>query len=146
MGPVIVKAETNYILPVCGFTAPADQEFKAWEIGGTEYKAGDSYTVNGDTEIKALWENSVITPTTHTVTVSNDGNGTGTATPSTAATGTEITLTATPKEGYHFKEWQVISGGVTIKNNKFPMPNDNVEVKAIFEKDAPAPTEFTITA
>ena len=136
MGPVIVKAETNYILPVCGFTAPTDQEFKAWEISGTEYKVGDTYTVSGDTEIKALWENSVITPTTYTVTVSNDGNGTGTATPSTAATGTEITLTAMPKEGYHFKEWQVISGGVTIKNNKFLMPNDNVEVKAIFEKDA----------
>ena len=65
--------------------------------------------------------------------------------PSTAATGTEITLTAMPKEGYHFKEWQVISGGVTIKNNKFLMPNDTVEVKAIFEKDAPAPTEYTIT-
>ena len=145
MGPVIVKAETNYILPVCGFTAPTDQEFKAWEISGTEYKVGDTYTVSGDTEIKALWENSVITPTTYTVTVSNDGNGTGTATPSTAATGTEITLTAMPKEGYHFKEWQVISGGVTIKNNKFLMPNDNVEVKAIFEKDAPAPTEYTIT-
>ena len=142
MGPVIVKAETNYILPVCGFTAPTDQEFKAWEISGTEYKVGDTYTVSGDTEIKALWENSVITPTTYTVTVSNDGNGTGTATPSTAATGTEITLTAMPKEGYHFKEWQVISGGVTIKDNKFTMPNDNVEVKAVFEKDAP--TEFTI--
>ena len=67
-----------------------------------------TYTVSGDTEIKALWENSVITPTTYPVTVSNDGNGTGTATPSTAATGTEITLTAMPKEGYHFKEWQVI--------------------------------------
>ena len=142
MGPVIVKAETNYILPVCGFTAPPDQQFKAWEISGTEYKVGDTYTVSGDTEIKALWENSVITPTTYTVTVSNDGNGTGTATPSTAATGTEITLTAMPKEGYHFKEWQVISGGVTIKNNKFLMPNDNVEVRAIFEKDAP--TEYTI--
>ena len=145
MGPVIVKAETNYILPVCGFTAPTDQEFKAWEISGTEYKVGDTYTVSGDTEIKALWENSVITPTTYTVTVSNDGNGTGTATPSTAATGTEIRLSATPKTGYHFKEWEVISGGVTIKNNKFLMPNDNVEVKAIFEKDAPAPTEYTIT-
>ena len=145
MGPVIVKAETNYILPACGFTAPADQEFKVWQIGGTEYKVGDSYTVLGDTEIKALWENSVITPTTYTVTVGNDGNGTGTATPSTAATGTEITLTAMPKEGYHFKEWQVISGGVTIKNNKFTMPNDNVEVKAVFEEDVPAPTEFTIT-
>ena len=145
MGPVTVKAGANYILPECGFTAPADQEFQAWEIGGTEYKVGDFYTVHGDTEIKALWENSVITPTTYTVTVSNDGNGTGTATPSTAATGTEITLTAMPKEGYHFKEWQVISGGVTIKDDKFLMPNDNVEVKAIFEKDAPAPTEYTIT-
>ena len=146
MGPVIVKAETNYILPACGFTAPADQEFKAWEIGGTEYKVGDSYTVNGDIEIKALWKNSVITPTTYTVTVSNDGNGTGTATPSTAATGTEITLTAMPKEGYRFKEWQVISGNVTIKDGKFLMPNDNVEVKAIFEEDTPpAPTEHTVT-
>ena len=146
MGPVIVKAETNYILPACGFTAPADQEFKAWQIGGTEYKVGDSYTVRGDTEIKALWKNSVITPTTYTVTVSNDGKGTGTATPSTAAAGTMISLTATPNEGYRFKEWQVISGGVAIKDDKFLMPNDNVEVKAIFEEDAPpVPTEFTIT-
>ena len=146
MEPVTVKAGTNYILPACGFTAPADQEFKAWQIGGTEYKVGDSYTVRGDTEIKALWENSVITPTTYTVTVSNDGKGTGTATPSTAAAGTMISLTATPNEGYRFKEWQVISGGVAIKDDKFLMPNDNVEVKAIFEEDAPpVPTEFTIT-
>ena len=146
MEPVTVKAGINYILPACGFTAPADQEFKAWQIGGTEYKVGDSYTVLGDTEIKALWENSVITPTTYTVTVGNDGNGTGTATPSTAAAGTTITLTATPNKGYHFKEWQVISGGVTIKDDKFLMPDSNVEVSAIFEKDAPpVPTEFTIT-
>ena len=146
MDSVTVKAGANYILPACGFTAPADQEFKAWQIGGTEYKVGDSYTVNGDTEIKALWENSVITPTTYTVTVSNNGNGTGTATPSTAAAGTTITLTATPNKGYHLKEWQVISGGVTIKDDKFLMPDSDVEVKAIFEKDAPpAPTEFIVT-
>ena len=145
MEPVPVKAGTNYILPACGFIAPENQEFNAWEIGGTEYKVGDSYTVNGDIELKALWKNSVITPTAYTVTVSNDGNGAGTATPSTAAAGTEITLTATPNEGYHFKEWQVISGGVTIKDNKFTMPNAHVEVKAIFEEDVPAPTEFTIT-
>ena len=146
MEPVTVKAGTNYILPACGFTAPADQEFQAWEISGAEYEGGDSYTVDRDTEIKALWENSVITPTTYTVTVGNDGNGTGTATPSTAAAGTTITLTATPNKGYHFKEWQVISGGVTIKDDKFLMPDSNVEVSAIFEKDAPpVPTEFTIT-
>ncbi len=146
MDSVTVNAGTIYILPACGFTAPADQEFKAWEIGGTEYKVGDSYTVLVDTEIKALWENSVITPTTYTVTVSNDGNGTASASHAKAAAGTEITLTATPNTGYHFKEWEVINGGVTIKDDKFLMPNDNVEIKAIFEKDAsPAPTEFTIT-
>ena len=146
MDSVTVNAGTIYILPACGFTAPADQEFKAWEIGGTEYKVGDSYTVLVDTEIKALWENSVITPTTYTVTVSNDGNGTASASHAKAAAGTEITLTATPNTGYHFKEWEVINGGVTIKDDKFLMPDTNVEIKAIFEKDAsPAPTEFTIT-
>ena len=146
MDSVTVNAGTIYILPACGFTAPADQEFKAWEIGGTEYKVGDSYTVLVDTEIKALWENSVITPTTYTVTVSNDGNGTASASHAKAAAGTEITLTATPQIGYHFKEWQVMSGGMTIKDNKFIMPDTNVEIKAIFEEDAPpAPTEFTIT-
>ena len=147
MEPVTVKAGTNYILPDCGFIAPTDQEFKAWEIGGTEYEVGDSYTVLGDTEIKALWKNSVITPTTYTVTVSNDGTGTGTASSSTAAAGTEITLTATPNEGYHFKAWQVVSPtGLVIADNKFTMPDSDVEVRAIFEEDAPpAPTEFTIT-
>ena len=137
MASVTVKAGTNYILPSCGFTAPDDQEFKAWEIGGTEYKAGDSYTVKGNTEIKALWENSVITPITYTVTVGNDGNGTGTASPSTAAASTEIKLTAKANKGYHFKEWQVVSPtGLVIANNKFTMPAENVEVKAIFEKNS----------
>ena len=81
-----------------------------------------------------------------TVTVTSGGNGTASASPDKAVAGTEITLTATPNTGYHFKEWQVISGGVTIQDDKFLMPNDNVEVKAIFEKDAPpAPTEFIVT-
>ena len=147
MDSVTVNAGTIYILPACGFTAPADQEFKAWEIGGTEYKVGDSYTVLVDTEIKALWESSVITPTTYTVTVSNDGNGTASASHAKAAAGTEITLTATPQIGYHFKGWQVESpAGLVITNNKFTMPDGNVDVKAIFEKDAPpAPTEFIVT-
>ena len=146
MDSVTVKAGTNYILPEYGFTAPTDQEFKAWEIGGTEYKVGDSYTVNGDIEIKALWKNNVITPTTYTVTVSNNGNGTGTASPSAAVAGTTITLSTTPDKGYHLKEWQVESPtGLVVTNNKFTMPNAHVEVKAIFEEDVPAPTEFIVT-
>ena len=78
----------------------------------------------------------------HVKVISPDGNGTASASPAKAAAGTEITLTATPNTGYHFKEWQVISGNVTIKDDKFLMPDSNVEVKAIFEEDAPpAPTD-----
>ena len=84
-------------------------------------------------------------PTEYTVTVTNDGNGTASASPAKAVVGTEITLTATPNASYHFKEWQVISGGVSIENNKFLMPDSDVEVKAIFEEDAPpVPDEYTV--
>ena len=76
--------------------------------------------------------------------MTTDGNGTASADLAAAAAGTNISLSATPNTGYHFKEWQVVSGGVTIENDKFTMPDGNVEIKAIFEKDAatatPAPT------
>ena len=81
----------------------------------------------------------------HVKVISPDGNGTASASPAKAVVGTEITLTATPNEGYHFKEWEVMSGGVTIGNDKFTMPDSDVEVKAIFEEDAPpAPAEYTV--
>ncbi len=74
----------------------------------------------------------------HVKVISPDGNGTASASPDKAVAGTEITLTATPKEDYRFKEWQVVSpAGLVITNNKFTMPDSNVEVKAIFEEDAP---------
>ena len=82
----------------------------------------------------------------HVKVISPDGNGTASASPDKAVAGTEITLTATPKEDYRFKEWQVVSpAGLVITNNKFTMPDSDVEVKAIFEEDAPtAPTEHTV--
>ena len=82
----------------------------------------------------------------HVKVISPDGNGTASASPDKAVAGTEITLTATPKDGYRFKEWQVVSpAGLVITNNKFTMPDSNVEVKAIFEEDAPtAPAEYTV--
>ena len=81
----------------------------------------------------------------HVKVISPDGNGTASASPAKAVVGTEITLTATPNEGYHFKEWEVMSGGVTIENGKFTMPDSDVEVKAIFEEDAPpVPAEYIV--
>ena len=122
------------------------------EISGTPTAAGTaSFTVKATNSAGSDTKELSITITKapaaeYTVTVTTEGGGTASASPAKAAAGTEITLTATPNTGYHFKEWQVMSGGVTIKDDKFLMPNDNVEVKAIFEKDAPpAPTEFIVT-
>ena len=84
--------------------------------------------------------------TQYTVTIADDGNGIATATPAAAEEGMEVTLSAEPKTGYHFKEWQVVSGSVTIVNNKFIMPSGEVKIRAIFEEDAAStPGEFTIS-
>ena len=140
-------AGTEIILTV---TPANGYHFKEWQV---ESPAGLVITNNkflmpsGDVEVKAIFEKDAPpAPTEFTITVKTDENGTASASHAKAVVGTEITLTAMPKEGYHFKEWQVISGGVTIKNNKFTMPDNNVEVKAIFEEDTPpAPTEHTVT-
>lgn len=67
------------------------------------------------------------------VTVSNDGHGTGSASPASGTKGTEVTLTATPASDYAFDAWVVVSGDVTIVNNKFTIGDEAVEVKATFK-------------
>ena len=82
----------------------------------------------------------------YSVTVETEGNGTASASPASAEAGTEINLTAVPEEGYHFKEWQVVSGGVTISGDSFIMPAEDVTVKAVFEQDIPPePETYTVT-
>lgn len=73
---------------------------------------------------------------TYTVTVENDGNGTASAAPASAKMDEEVSLTATPNSGYHFKKWEVVSDNVEIEDNKFTMPAAHVTVKAIFERNA----------
>lgn len=81
--------------------------------------------------------------TKYTVTVTNDGNGSATATPTIAIEGTEITLTADANEGYQFSQWEVISGSVTISDDKFTMPDEDVEVKATFSEIVPVDVQWT---
>ena len=130
-------------------TPNAGYHFKEWQVmSGDVTVRDDKFTMpSGNVEIKAIFEEDAPpTPTEYTVTVKTDGNGTASASHAKAVVGTEITLTATPNAGYHFKEWQVMSGDVTVKNDKFTMPSGNVEIKAIFEEDAPpTPTEYTVT-
>ena len=122
--------------------------FKEWAVisGGVSIENNKFLMPDSNVEVKAIFEEDAPpVPTEYTVTVKTDGNGTASASPAKAVAGTAITLTATPNTSYRFKEWKVMSGGVTIKDNKFLMPDSNVEVKAIFEEDAPpVPDEYTV--
>ena len=71
----------------------------------------------------------------YTVTVLDDGNGTAYSSLENGygIQGEEVTLTATPKSGYRFKKWEVVSGGVTVADNKFTIGTQDVEIKAVFE-------------
>ena len=124
--------------------ADAGYTFKQWQVitGGVTIKDNKFTMPVGNVEVKAIFEKDATpppAPTEYSVKVSTDGNGTAMADKTSAAAGTVVTLTATPKSGYTFKQWQVITGGVTIKDNKFTMPVGNVEIKAIFEKNATPP-------
>ena len=46
-------------LPKCTFTPPAGKVFKAWSIGGTEYKAGSSALIKADSTATPVWKDIV---------------------------------------------------------------------------------------
>ena len=145
MEPVTVEEGSRYVLPACGFTAPAGQEFKAWEIGGVEYNAGDGYVVLGNTEIKALWKDSAVIPTTFTITFNANG-GTGSMEPVTVEEGSRYVLPAcgfTAPDGQEFKAWEI--GGIEYNAGDDYVVLGNTEIKALWKDSAVIPTTFTIT-
>ena len=136
MAAETVEKGSIYTLPACGFTAPAEKEFKAWEVNGKEYKAADKITVTADTTVKAIWA-AVQNPATpkYNVVVTN-GTGDG-----SYAAGQIVTITADSKSGYTFKEWNVVNGNVTpdnkaAKTTTFEMPAEAVEVEATYTKNS----------
>ena len=143
MEPVTVEEGSRYVLPACGFTAPDGQEFKAWEIGGVEYNAGDGYVVLGNTEIKALWKDSAVIPTTFTITFNANG-GTGSMEPVTVEEGSRYPLPACgfiPPVNMQFSGWALSAGGSVIADGAI-MVTSNITLYAIWE---PVPVnEFVI--
>ena len=143
MEPVTVEEGSRYVLPACGFTAPDGQEFKAWEIGGIEYNAGDGYVVLGNTEIKALWKDSAVIPTTFTITFNANG-GTGSMEPVTVEEGSRYPLPACgfiPPVNMQFSGWALSTGGSVIADGAI-MVTSNITLYAIWE---PVPVnEFVV--
>ena len=143
----LAKAAEGSVVTLTADAPAANMHFARWEVeSGSEAvtfaNATNSTTTfpmpAGEVTVKAVFEaDEIMVPIQYDVSVLNDGNGKAFASPAKAAADTAITLTATPNAGYHFKAWRVILGSVTITDNKFTMPAEDVEVQAVFEKDAP---------
>lgn len=73
----------------------------------------------------------------HNITVNVSGGDTtctASASADSAICGTRITLTATSGTGYHFVKWD--SSAVDVTAGEFDMPDNDITVTAVFEKDA----------
>ena len=101
-------------------------------------------TSSGDAQLDYLWIEKTgdyvpPTPVTYAVNIAAGiENGTVTAEPTEAEEGAEVTLTATPAEGYAFENYTItcknLEMTVEVSDGKFKMPADEVTVSATFSK------------
>ena len=138
--------ETNSSIPLNSApSAPTGYTFDGWydAASGGNKKTGSqtiSAGASADVELFAHW-----TLNTHSVTYSAPSNGDytisvagGSATSETkdADYGQTVTLAATGDTGYEFSSWTVTgatSGDeITVSNNQFTMPDEDVTVEATF--------------
>ena len=122
-------------------TAPEGEKFVGWDVVGVdgltdEQKAASPIEFdmpkNGvklTAQYKTL-RNIVVNNGTYTVNGTDDKQ---------AVEGDKIAIKAAERPGYQFVRWEVVPGNVTITgvNNKeatFTMPNENVELKARYNK------------
>lgn len=124
---------------------PNDKFKTVWTIDGTVQNDNNSWreiTV-GDKDVTVEVDIQPVEVAGHklTINVAPKGAGTVKANPQNLEAlpeGTKIKLTATPNEGYIFKEWQV-NGSATVEKPKsatttITMGDANATVTAVFEK------------
>jgi|GEM_PF-3907272 len=129
-------------------TANTGWQFEKWQVTSDFDSAiqsvnNNQFTMPADNvTVTAMFEKI---PYNVTVQAEPSEGGAVTAYPSTATVGDTITLTNEPAEGYRFLRWEVKSnsGAITVDNNTFSMPADNVTVKAIFVDESVS--TYTVT-
>ena len=116
---------SEYCLPECEFIAPEGKQFKAWQIGDSEYAVNDPVTVTADITVKALWEDAPPAPAEYTVRFNANGGG-GTMADVTGISGS-YTLPAcgfTEPEGKQFKGWSTSADGSVISGTTYEVSLD----------------------
>lgn len=115
-------------------TASYTTEATTTSMNGCQYRC--VVTASGVSVISAPATLTVNELITYTITVHGSAGGTATADKTAAAAGETVNLTATPASGYHFDGWSAVPGTVTIQNNQFIMPAENVEIRAVFDRNS----------
>ncbi|WP_446807031.1 InlB B-repeat-containing protein [Hominenteromicrobium mulieris] len=116
---------SEYSLPECEFIAPEGKQFKAWEIGGTEYPVNAPVTVTADITVKAMWKDAPPAPAEYTVRFNANGGG-GTMADVTGVSGS-YTLPScgfTEPEGKQFKGWSTSADGSVISGTTYEVSSD----------------------
>ena len=163
--PITVTVEGNGIANASAQSAPVDTEITLTATANTGNRFVEWVVISGGitlssntatiatftmpenaVEIKAVFEEIPA----YSITVTVEGNGTANASVQLATAGTEITLTATANTGNRFVEWVVVSGGITLSSNTattaiFTMPDNAVEIKAVFEAIPATVTSVTVS-
>ena len=107
MSPVETFKGEEYTLPKNGFTAPENKEFEGWQVGGQNKAPGDKITIEGNTEVTAIWKDSAFTVTYEPGLV-----GSGTKAPVQVlkkAPTHELAAANTfrPYDGFEFAGWEI---------------------------------------
>ncbi len=118
-------------------TPDSGYEFVAWNVtnasGGAVTVTNNQFTMPASNVTVSATFN--LLPVSYSITCAPVTGGTISADKTTAVEGETVTLTQTPNAGYAFGAWNVTTAGgnaVTVTNNQFAMPADNVTVSASF--------------
>ena len=103
--------------------------FEGWYDQETDGTKVESFPIDGKNyTYYAYW-----TKSSYSITLVQTAGGTISVDEQMVAEGEIVMLTAIPNSGYHFDRWNVVSGTVSIQDNKFTMPAENVEIQAFFK-------------
>ena len=109
-----------------------EKEVKEFISGGEFSSDINKIYLNNDLESSKQEDGSYLVGTRYNITICEAVEGTITTDKTSAINGEIITLTVIPKEGYKIKS--ITADGEEVKDNKFIMPNKDVEVKVLFAK------------
>ena len=151
-----VEQGSDYVLPACTFTPPADKEFDKWSVTvGTaapvNKQPGEKITASDNVTVKAIWKDKPIEKVNITFD-KTEGEGNMPAVEVVKYSKYKLPeSTFTAPAGKEFDKWSVKIGSAPAED-KYPndeiTASDNVTVKAVWKDtkpEPPAPGKVRIT-